>query len=195
MTTLAGQGGADGRRCMFASQNCADAGVVAQVRRGNANDSRRMLAVRHCADAGVVAQVRRGNAVASRHSLAAQALCRVCVVALCLCMVVAVGGCERKERVFQFDSATPLALHPEVEWALVSAPYAACYAEADYASAVATHYRRGAVLQVQGVCSVPQGDKQERWYAFDAGWIPASALEIYANKLRADTAARQLLEQ
>ena len=141
--------------------------------------------VRACADDGDHAQKRRFRSGSARRVLCA----------LFACAVFACAGCERKERVFAFDSTNPLAVNPEVEWALVSVPYAACYSDADYASAVTTHYRRGEVLMVQGMRTVTQGDKRERWYAFESGWLPQSALSIYANKLRADNAARQLLAQ
>lgn len=117
--------------------------------------------------------------------------------AVCIAVTaLAFSACNRqRDIVFHLESTNPLAVDPEVEWAVITSPYAACYATADYASVVATHYRHGEVLQVQGRITVKTGDKSELWYAFEEGWIPENALQVYPNKLRADNASQQLLSR
>ena len=112
-------------------------------------------------------------------------------------LLLLAASCSRRDGALQFDSSDPLATQPGVEWAVVSVPYTACYAACDYASAVSTHYRRGAVLQVEGeqTLFLEGSERREKWYAFAEGWLPESAVEIYSNKLRAESASRLLLAQ
>ena len=127
--------------------------------------------------------------------LSTSVLHKVVICCTGLLWLLSLVGCLRRDgAVYTFDDGTPLAVSPEVEWAVVSVPYAACYEETDYASAVTTHCRRGEVLVVQGRRTVKLETKTELWYAFDAGWIPAGSLAVYPNKLRADNAARLLRE-
>lgn len=110
------------------------------------------------------------------------------------------SSCSKRlkfDGVVQFDASDPLALAPTVEWAVVTIPYAACYADYGYEHAVQTHFRRGVVLQVLGEQTVMmgEGERSEKWYAFSDGWMPESAVSLYTNKLRAESAARGLLAQ
>ena len=108
-----------------------------------------------------------------------------------VCCFIAIG-CIRKNEPVQFDNSDPLALNAEIQWAAVTEPYAACYKSADYASEVVAHFRKGEILQVIGEETVKSGGEKEKWYAFDQGWLPASTVAIYANKMRAQTAVKQL---
>lgn len=109
-----------------------------------------------------------------------------------LCVSVTVCGCVRQNVPVQFDSSDPLALNPEIQWAVVTEPYVACYQNADYASAVLTHFRKGEILQVIGEKTVRIDDAKEIWFAFSDGWMPASSVAVYANKMRAKNAVRQM---
>lgn len=115
------------------------------------------------------------------------------VLACCVCVV----SCTKRDEVLQFDASDPLATSPSVVWAVVSVPYAACYENSGYNASVTTHYRRGTVLQVLGEETVVLTDskKLENWYCFSDGWLPESAVQLYTNKLRAETASRALLAQ
>ncbi|MCH5289573.1 MAG: hypothetical protein J1E32_06645 [Treponema sp.] len=112
----------------------------------------------------------------------------LCALALCagLC------SCVRQNVPVQFDRSDPLALNPEIRWAVVTDPYAACYADAGYGAAVAGHFRRGAILQIIGERTVGGDNGRETWYAFEEGWLPQGAVAVYANKMRAQTAVKEL---
>ncbi|MCR5724287.1 MAG: hypothetical protein K6G80_04280 [Treponema sp.] len=125
-------------------------------------------------------------------------LFRLAVACCLLVLSFSAVSCNRRDGTVQFDTSDPYALEPGVDWAVVSVPYAACYGEPGYESAVLTHYRRGAVLQVQGQQTVvlsKEEEKSELWYAFDEGWMPKSSLQIFSNKLRAEKAAKTILSQ
>ncbi len=107
-------------------------------------------------------------------------------------LVFFLGGCVRQNVLVQFDHSDPLALDVEIQWAVVTEPYVACYEAADYASRVVTHYRKSEILQVIGESTVTSGGDKEKWYAFESGWLPAANVAVYANKMRAKTAVKQL---
>jgi len=98
---------------------------------------------------------------------------------------------KQKEEVIVFDDSYPLALSPNVSWALVTDPYAAYKSEMGWNSATAGHCRRGEILQVLGK-SVDKESKN--WYRFEEGWLPESCLSIYSNRFKALNAANQLKE-
>ena len=99
-------------------------------------------------------------------------------------------GCKKnKEEVIIFDNEEPLSLAPDIEWALITAPYAAYRSEIDWNSPVVNHCRRGEILQVHAKSI----DKEKTvWYKFEEGWLPESCLSIYANRYKAKTAAESL---
>lgn len=101
-------------------------------------------------------------------------------------------GCSKKNDLLTFDSSDPLAMKPGVEWLLVSEPYVACYKSFDYNEEVVTHFRKGAIMVVEGSTSVKIGDKKELWYAVKEGWIPGFAVSVYSNKLKAKSASKLL---
>lgn len=105
---------------------------------------------------------------------------------------LSVFSCVKRDVPVQFDTSDPLALNPEIQWAVVTEPYVACYLDADYATAVLTHFRKGEILQVIGERTVKSGGETEKWYAFKDGWLPESTIAVYANKMRAQTAVKQL---
>lgn len=98
------------------------------------------------------------------------------------------SGCS-KNRAIIFDNSYPLAMAPDVEWAVVVDPYAAFRNFHSWESEVIGHCRCGDILQVSGI-SV-NSDK-ESWYMFSSGWLPASAVDIYSNRLRAQSASALL---
>ena len=102
------------------------------------------------------------------------------------------SGCIRQNVPVQFDTSDPLALNPEIQWAVVIEPYAAIYEDADYASVVVTHFRKGEILQITGERTVKTDEGVETWYAFDEGWMPSVTITVYSNKMRAQTAVSQM---
>lgn len=98
---------------------------------------------------------------------------------------------KQKEEVISFDNTYPLALYPNISWALVTDPYAAYKIELGWDSETLGHCRRGEILQVIGK-NVDSENKN--WYKFENGWLPESCLSIYSNRFKAVTAASQLKE-
>lgn len=109
------------------------------------------------------------------------------IASVCAFITLAAGCVKNREIVF--DNKYPLATAPDVEWAVVIDPYAAFRKEHSWESEVVGHCRRGDILQVKGL-SV--NSEQESWYVFSSGWLPASSVDVYSNRLRAQGAAALL---
>lgn len=110
------------------------------------------------------------------------------VIAASLCAAFCFSGCrEKKENGILLDESNPLALAPDVSWAVVLDPYAAYRSETSWEAAVKGHCRKGDILQVLGTSSAENG---ETWYRFDEGWLPDSAVSVYSNRYRAETASK-----
>lgn len=101
-------------------------------------------------------------------------------------------GCEKKDEAIVFDDTYPLALAPDVEWAVVKNPYAAYKKEMGWSSSVIGHSRRGDILQILGH-SVDKND--EKWCLVEKGWLPESCLNIYNNRLKAEKVSENYMKQ
>lgn len=103
---------------------------------------------------------------------------------------MAVSCVNKKEEVIVFDDSYPLALAPDVSWAVVTDPYAAYKSEPDWNSDAVGHCRKGEILQVVGKST----DKDNgEWYSFENGWLPSNCIAIYSNRFKAKTASEQVL--
>jgi hypothetical protein len=112
-----------------------------------------------------------------------------CVFIVLFC----VTSCNKnKITVLEFDNSEPLALAPDVRWALVIAPYAAYYEKTDWNSEVKGYSRRGQILQV---LSRAEDKDDNEWYRFETGWLPSSTITVYSNRLKAQRAAEELKEK
>ena len=110
----------------------------------------------------------------------------ICII---FCGAMLTGCKKNKEEVIIFDQEEPLSLAPDVEWALITDPYAAYRQETDWNSKITNHCRRGEILQVYAKSI----DKDKTvWYKFKEGWLPETCLSIYANRYKAKTAAEAL---
>lgn len=109
---------------------------------------------------------------------------KVFLIFFCALLCVSCAG-----KKITFDETHPLALAPDVQWALITVPYAAFREDTDWESNILGHCRKGDILQVKGT-AVYNG--KENWYYFIGGWLPESSLNIYSNRLKAETAAGQL---
>lgn len=98
---------------------------------------------------------------------------------------------EEKEEVIEFDESYPLALAPDVVWAVVSEPYAAYKKEAAWNADIAGHCRKGEILQVVGKSEV----NNEIWYYFENGWLSENSIEIYSNRFKAKAVAGKMTEK
>lgn len=105
-----------------------------------------------------------------------------------LLVLVSCSGNKKNEKI-EFDKTHPLALAPDVSWALVTDPYASFRESMNWNADTTGHIRKGEILQVIGR-SVDE--KKYVWYKFAEGWLPASCLTIYSNRMKAQSAANQL---
>ena len=100
-------------------------------------------------------------------------------------------GCAKKSsEVIVFDNSHPLALAPDVEWAVVTEPYAVFKETDEWGAATAGHCRKGEILQVLGKAVDAQ---KENWYYFEGGWLPQSCVSIFSNRYKAETISKGLL--
>lgn len=100
-------------------------------------------------------------------------------------------GCAKKSsEVIVFDNSHPLALAPDVEWAVVTEPYAVFKETDEWGAATAGHCRKGEILQVLGKAVDAQ---KENWYYFEGGWLPQSCVSIFSNRYKAETVSKGLL--
>ena len=95
----------------------------------------------------------------------------------------------KKNNEIKFDNSYPLATSPDVEWAVVVEPYVAFRKTTEWDSEILGHCRKGDILQVQG-SSISSDNVQ--WFKFIHGWLPFGSVEIYSNRLRAQTFANEL---
>lgn len=97
-------------------------------------------------------------------------------------------SCSSKKEIV-FDNSEPLALAPDVQWAVVIEPYAAFRKDTDWSSDINGHCRKGDILQIKGNAVF---NNAENWYYFDEGWLPESVIDIYPNRFKAENAAGML---
>lgn len=97
-------------------------------------------------------------------------------------------SCSREMQTISFDNSEPLALAPDVEWAVVIDPYTSFRVETKWESPTEGHCRKGDILQVKGKTVAATGI----WYEFELGWLHEAAVAIYSNRYRAATAASKL---
>ncbi len=96
---------------------------------------------------------------------------------------------NRKDETIVLDSSQPLALAPDVSWAVVSNPYAAYKKEIGWDSESVGHCRKGDILQVLGRS---QDEKNENWYFFAEGWLPGECVLVYSNRYKAQKMSEEL---
>ena len=102
------------------------------------------------------------------------------------------SGCKKNNtETIVFDNTHPLALAPDVEWAVVTEPYAVFKNEDKWNASTAGHCRKGEILQVIGK-SVDSSN--ESWYFFEGGWLPQSCVSIFSNRYKAETVSKSITE-
>lgn len=106
-------------------------------------------------------------------------------------------SCSKSGSGIQLQEMPADELSPSVEWALVTDPYVACRAQAGYEFPSVASFRKGEIYEVEGNKTVEIADempdgkkstKKETWYALSGGWVPGSAVRIFSNKLKAQSA-------
>lgn len=94
-------------------------------------------------------------------------------------------SCEKKsDETIVLDSREPLALAPDLRWAVVTEPYATYRAETSWDGPATGYCRKGDILQVLGEATANEGGV---WYKFEGGWLPESSVAIYSNRYKAQT--------
>ena len=112
-------------------------------------------------------------------------------ILIILCLASLLSSCKKKTaETIVFDNSHPLALAPDVEWAVVTEPYAVFKETDEWGAATAGHCRKGEILQVLG--KAVDSDK-ENWYFFEGGWLPQSCVSIFSNRYKAETISKGLL--
>ncbi len=108
-----------------------------------------------------------------------------------LILPVFFSSCNKtSEEIIVFDDSHPLALAPDVEWAVVTEPYAVFKEADDWGAAPVGHCRKGEILQVKGKA---MDAAKDNWYYFEEGWLPQSCLSIFSNRYKAETVSNNLL--
>lgn len=116
---------------------------------------------------------------------------KVCFCVLLFVISALFISCSKKsEEKIIFDNSQPLALAPDVEWAVVVEPYAVFKDTDEWGAATAGHCRKGEILQVKGK-SVDAA--KDTWYYFEGGWLPQSCVSIFSNRYKAETISKGLL--
>lgn len=112
-------------------------------------------------------------------------------ILLFILLFVSFSSCKKKDaEKIVFDNTHPLALAPDVEWAVVTEPYAVFKESDDWGAATTGHCRKGEILQVKGksVDAV-----KDNWYYFDDGWLPQSCVSVFSNRYKAESISKNLL--
>ncbi len=105
----------------------------------------------------------------------------------------ALSSCKRSEASeIVLDNSDPLALAPDVRWAVVIEPYAAFREELSWDAEATDYCKQGELFPILASALASEENGGEAWYRFDNGWLPASAITVYPNKLRALKAAASL---
>ena len=92
-------------------------------------------------------------------------------------------SCSKKtEDIIVFNNSYPLALAPDVTWAVITNPYAAYRADKSWGAESRGYCRKGEILQDLGK-SVDENNVL--WYKFEQGWLPSDCLAEYSNRYKA----------
>lgn len=114
---------------------------------------------------------------------------------LFFCCCIFITSCNRKKDEINLNTSDPLALSPDILWAVVIEPYAAFRKDASWSSSVLDHCRYGDILMIEGSSildsSIDQNVK-EIWYRFEQGWLAESSVNVYQNKFKAEKVAKAM---
>ena len=118
---------------------------------------------------------------------------KVLLIFILIFLSLLFAACKKRgNEAIVFDNTHPLALAPDVEWAVVTEPYAVFKENDEWGAATAGHCRKGEILQVKGK-SVDAA--KENWYYFEGGWLPQSCVSIFSNRYKAETVSKNLVNE
>lgn len=102
-------------------------------------------------------------------------------------------SCDRnKDSEIPLDNSDPLALAPDIRWALVNDPYAAFRADTSWDAEAVAYCKQGDLFPILASATTSGERGSETWYLMERGWLPESVVSIYPNKFRAAKAAAAL---
>ena len=102
-------------------------------------------------------------------------------------------SCNGKDELnIVLDNSEPLALAPDVSWAVITEPYVAYKEEKSWEAKGAGHCRLGDILQVKGKS---QDKDHNIWYLFEEGWISEDCVTVFNNRYKAKTLSESLLNE
>lgn len=117
-------------------------------------------------------------------------LVKIIQAAFLLLLVAGCFSCKKNNNeVILLDDSNPLALAPDINWAVIVEQYASFKKEKDWSSENSGHVRKGEILQIEGKALDKQGGN---WYLFEEGWLPENCLKIYSNRLKAEAAVKSM---
>lgn len=109
---------------------------------------------------------------------------------MCVLISFCLASCFlEKEKEIVLEDSDPLALAVDVQWAVVTDPYATFKADKEWNAKDRGHATKGEILKVIGVSI---SSEKEKWIRFNEGYLPAKSVSIYTNKYQAEKAAREL---
>lgn len=114
-----------------------------------------------------------------------------------LFLVISAGvlffSCSKKEDQsnIELDNSVPLALAPDVKWAVITSPYASYKTTPDWDAPSTGHCRKGDILMITGKTTVDN----TKWYKFEQGWLTSDTFSIYSNRYKAISASELLMEK
>lgn len=95
------------------------------------------------------------------------------------------SACKKKE--ITLDDRDPLALIPDIQWALIKEPYTAFKSNPSWTSDALSKCKKGDIIRVTGKIENADGV----WYKFESGYLPGEVLEVYSNKYKAQKMAKE----
>ena len=108
-------------------------------------------------------------------------------------MVFCVGSvfvsCKKSDSSLLVDLSASSNLAVSKKWAIINTVYVAFRSSYDSKADIKAPGRLGDIYCVMGHHISKDG---KNWYQFDKGWLPASSVVIYDNKLQAQFAAKKL---
>lgn len=108
-------------------------------------------------------------------------------------VIILFVSCNAKDETkIILDNSEPLALAPDVSWAVITEPYVAYKDEKSWKAKGAGHCRLGDILQVKGKS---QDKDHNIWYLFEDGWISEDSVTVYNNRYKAQTLSESLLNE
>lgn len=116
-------------------------------------------------------------------------------VLICISVLLVLGSLfscrKREDDTISLAEEVPLSLAPDVNWAVITSPYAAYKEITDWDSETKSYCRKGDILQVLGK-SIDSSNNA--WYKFEGGWVSATCLTVYSNRYKAQKIAKAMEE-